>query len=177
MTVRVRHQTRTERYFTFTAPRDAGAPASKPPPMLHNPRLMPIPRYSKRSRGLFVTSALNEHLYSYVCKNFADSWSRQWGRYAIRAGRTYPTRNFATLGWLWLPPPLPGLNSPLRKKLTDPLNLPAPGRRQSVSQRLAPSHAPVFLVTVSLPLACATPAAHHRGVSLMPRHRCNCRVP
>ena len=60
---------------------------------------------------------------------------QQGSRYAIRAGRNLPDKEFrylrmviVTTAVYW------GLNSPLRPKndLTGPLNLPAPGRRQSV---------------------------------------------
>ena len=55
-------------------------------------------------------------------------------RYAIRAGRNLPDKEFrylrmviVTTAVYW------GLNSQLRpKELTNPLNLPAPGRSQSV---------------------------------------------
>src|SRR5699024_12155936 len=63
-------------------------------------------------------------------------WLRQQrSRYAIRAGRNLPDKEFrylrmviVTTAVYW------GLNSPLRPQsdLTGPLNLPAPGRRQSV---------------------------------------------
>ena len=50
-----------------------------------------------------------------------------------------------------------GLNSPLRTEvLTGPLNLPAPGRRQSVYIDLPSSHGPVFLVNSRFPLFSAT---------------------
>lgn len=58
---------------------------------------------------------------------------QQGSRYAIRAGRNLPDKEFrylrmviVTTAVYW------GLNSPLRLTLTGPLNLPAPGRRQSV---------------------------------------------
>ena len=54
-------------------------------------------------------------------------------RYAIRAGRNLPDKEFrylrmviVTTAVYW------GLSSPLRITLTVPLNLPAPGRSQSV---------------------------------------------
>ncbi len=44
---------------------------------------------------------------------------------------TYPTRNFATLGPLSLRPPFTGASiQSFTLRLTPPLNLPAPGRRQ-----------------------------------------------
>ena len=64
-----------------------------------------------------------------------SSWLRQLrSRYAIRAGRNLPDKEFrylrmviVTTAVYW------GLSSRLRsEELTSPLNLPAPGRRQSV---------------------------------------------
>ncbi len=46
---------------------------------------------------------------------------------------TYPTRNFATLGPLLFRPPFTGASAQsFALRLTSPLNLPAPGRRQCV---------------------------------------------
>ena len=52
-----------------------------------------------------------------------------------------------------------GLNSQLRSQrlLTGPLNLPAPGRRQSIYINLTSSHGPVFLINSRFPLFSATP--------------------
>lgn len=56
-----------------------------------------------------------------------------------------------------------GLNSPLRTNvLTGPLNLPAPGRRQSVYIDLKSSHGPVFLVNSRFPLFSATTTSSTR---------------
>ncbi len=98
--VRVRHQMGTERYFTGRLHTHWRACFAVSPPMLHNPHLMPIPRYSKGPGGLFRPSALNEHLYSYC--NFAELLVETAGEVVtpfVQVG-TYPTRNFATLGWL-----------------------------------------------------------------------------
>ena len=46
------------------------------------------------------------------------------------------------------------------------------GQASERIQRLAPSHAPVFLVNSRYPLACATPRrSSPQGVSLMPKAR------
>ena len=84
---------------------------------------------------------------------------QQGSRYAIRAGRNLPDKEFrylrmviVTTAVYW------GLNSPLRPQrgLTGPLNLPAPGRRQSVYLDFTSSHGPVFLVNSRFPLLSAT---------------------
>ena len=96
---------------------------------------------------------------------------RQWGsRYAIRAGRNLPDKEFrylrtviVTAAVYW------GFGSPLCPcGLTDSLNLPAPGRRQTLYVVLATSQSPVFLVNSRYPLLSATSnssgskSLHHR---------------
>src|SRR4030095_6767523 len=62
-------------------------------------------------------------------------WLRQWGsRYAIRAGRNLPDKEFrylrmgiVTTAAFWRLS-----SSPRDHSLTGPLNVPAPGRRQSI---------------------------------------------
>ena len=85
---------------------------------------------------------------------------QQGSRYAIRAGRNLPDKEFrylrmviVTTAVYW------GLNSQLRSQrlLTGPLNLPAPGRRQSIYINLTSSHGPVFLINSRFPLFSATP--------------------
>ena len=62
-------------------------------------------------------------------------------------------------------------------RLTSPLNLPAPGRRQSLYRGFTPSQRPVFLVNSRLGLVCATPSRseyrspHPTGVPLLPKLR------
>ena len=80
--------------------------------------------------GSFRLVAGNQHLHRYY--NFTELSSRQRpSRYAIRAGRNLPDKEFrylrtviVTAAVYW------GFNSKLRLALTSPLNLPAPGRRQ-----------------------------------------------
>ena len=88
---------------------------------------------SKGSRGLFVPSR--------VIGIFTDttislgSWPRQRpDHYTIRAGRNLPDKEFRYLRMVIVTTAVyRGLNSPLRsEELTDPLNLPAPGRRQCI---------------------------------------------
>ena len=87
--------------------------------------------YSKGARGLSVF--LRVHGIFTTNSISPSFWLRQWGdRYAIRAGRNLPDKEFrylrtviVTAAVYW------GFNSMLRC-LTSPLNLPAPGRRQSL---------------------------------------------
>ena len=105
---------------------------------------------------------------------------QQRSRYAIRAGRNLPDKEFrylrmviVTTAVYW------GLNSQLRSQrlLTGPLNLPAPGRRQSIYINFTSSHGPVFLINSRFPLFSATPqrfqphGPSHRGAPLLPKLR------
>ena len=105
---------------------------------------------------------------------------QQRSRYAIRAGRNLPDKEFrylrmviVTTAVYW------GLNSQLRSQrlLTGPLNLPAPGRRQSIYINFTSSHGPVFLINSRFPLFSATPqrltpqGCSRRGAPLLPKLR------
>ena len=84
---------------------------------------------------------------------------RQWGsRYAIRAGRNLPDKEFRYLRTVIVTAAVyRGFGSPLcSEELTDSLNLPAPGRRQTLYVVLATSQSPVFLVNSRYPLLSAT---------------------
>jgi len=98
---------------------------------------------------------------------------RQWGsRYAIRAGRNLPDKEFRYLRTVIVTAAVyRGFGSPLRsEELTDPLNLPAPGRRQTLYVVLSTSQSPVFLVNSRYPLLSATPGSSGREVHHHPRH-------
>ena len=90
---------------------------------------------SKGSRGLSVFSRV--HGIFTVNSISPSLWLRQWGsRYAIRAGRNLPDKEFrylrtviVTAAVYW------GFGSILlhsEEWITSPLNLPAPGRRQTL---------------------------------------------
>ena len=130
------------------------------PPILHKPHRIPIPNYSEGPGGLSVllrvTSIFTRNAIS------PSSWLRQRGnRYAIRAGRNLPDKEFrylrtviVTAAVYW------GFNSPLHPQsgLTGPLNLPA---QASVRiHRLTSSHGPVFLPNSRFSLASATTTQH-----------------
>ncbi len=103
------------------------------PPILHKLSLVSLSSCSKGSRGLSVLPREN-----CICTAISISpspYPRQWGsRYAIRAGRNLPDKEFrylrtviVTAAVYW------GFGSPLRPcELTTCLNLPAPGRRQTL---------------------------------------------
>ena len=105
------------------------------PPILHILAQNPMSSYSKGSRGLSVFSRVRG---IFTANSISPSpWLRQWGsRYAIRAGRNLPDKEFrylrtviVTAAVYW------GFGSMLlhsEKWITSPLNLPAPGRRQTL---------------------------------------------
>ncbi len=103
------------------------------PPMLHSEVQCPMTSCSKGAWGLFVLSRglgiLTETAIS------PSTWSRQCpSRYAIRAGRNLPDKEFRYLRTVMVTAAVyRGFGSKLRGyPLTSPLNLPAPGRRQCV---------------------------------------------
>ena len=103
------------------------------PPILHMQSLSPMQSYSKGAQGLSVLPRVpgifTESAISLCLR------SRQLGsRYAIRAGRNLPDKEFRYLRTVIVTAAVyRGFGSPLRPcGLTGPLNLPAPGRRQTL---------------------------------------------
>ena len=107
------------------------------PPILHILYQTTMSRCSKGSRGLSVRSRVGG---IFTANSISpSSWLRQRpSRYTIRAGRNLPDKEFrylrtviVTAAVYW------GFTSELRcKQLTPPLNLPAPGRCQSIYRDL-----------------------------------------
>ncbi len=103
------------------------------PPILHNPHQNSTPSCSKGPRGLSVLPQLTS-IFTRTSIS-PGLWLRQWeSRYAIRAGRNLPDKEFRYLRTVIVTAAVyRGLGSELRPRgLTLPRNLPAPGRRQSV---------------------------------------------
>ena len=103
------------------------------PPILHMQPTHSTPSYSKGPRGL---SVLLRVLGIFTENSISLSpWLRQWGsRYAIRAGRNLPDKEFRYLRTVIVTAAVHrGFGSMLHAyALTSPLNLPAPGRRQTL---------------------------------------------
>ena len=126
------------------------------PPMLHSEVQRPMTSYSKGAWGLFVLSRglgiLTETAIS------PSTWSRQCpSRYAIRAGRNLPDKEFRYLRTVIVTAAVyRGFGSELRGyPLTPPLNLPAPGRRQCVYGALCGlAHTCVFAKQSLGPIRC-----------------------
>ena len=117
------------------APRELAFPLHSLPPILHIPHRIPVSGYSKGSRGLSVLP--------WVIGIFTDTpispsplLRQRSDRYTIRAGRNLPDKEFrylrtviVTAAVYW------GFGLQLLTTevvMTAPLNLPAPGRCQSL---------------------------------------------
>lgn len=124
--------------------------------MLHSEVQRPMTSYSKGAWGLFVLlrglGILTETAIS------PSAWSRQCpSRYAIRAGRNLPDKEFRYLRTVIVTAAVyRGFGSRLRAcALTSPLNLPAPGRRQCVYGALCGlAHTCVFAKQSLGPIHC-----------------------
>ncbi len=103
------------------------------PPILHMFSRCSMPGYSKGSRGLSVLP--QEHGICTATPISLSLQSRQWGiRYAIRAGRNLPDKEFRYLRTVIVTAAVyRGLSSKLLGyPMTSPHDLPAPGRRQTL---------------------------------------------
>ena len=128
------------------------------PPMLHSHVRRPMASYSKGAWGLFVLlrglGILTETAIS------PSTGSRQCpSRYAIRAGRNLPDKEFRYLRTVIVTAAVyRGFGSKRRPgypRLTSPLNLPAPGRRQCVYGALCGlAHTCVFAKQSLGPIHC-----------------------
>ena len=101
------------------------------PPILYIRYRIPMISYSKALRGLSVQSRVMG-IFTHTSISPSPLLRQRPSRYAIRAGRNLPDKEFrylrtviVTAAVYW------GFDSLLRC-LTTPLNLPAPGRRQLV---------------------------------------------
>ena len=113
------------------APRGLAPPLPSLPPMLHRWCRRPISGCSKGARGLFVLSRVLGILTETSIS--PSVWRRQRpSRYAIRAGRNLPDKEFRYLRTVIVTAAVyRGFDSELSPcGVTPPLNLPAPGRRQ-----------------------------------------------
>ena len=127
------------------------------PPILYITHQNSMPRYSKAARGLSVCQLVNS-IFTVATVSPSILRRQRSNRYAIRAGRNLPDKEFrylrtviVTAAVYW------GLESKLRAcALTSPHDLPAPGRRQSLYVDLRLMQRPVFLLNSRLSLFAAT---------------------
>ena len=115
------------------APRELALPLQSLPPILHMTCEDSIPRYSKGARGLSVQSRVSG-IFTAATVSPSPLLRQRSSRYTIRAGRNLPDKEFRYLRTVIVTAAVyRGFGSTLRPcGLTNPLNLPAPGRCQSV---------------------------------------------
>ena len=121
----------TEEWYPNGRSTKTGVLASKPPTYPVHPLPKSNVRLQSSSTGSFRPVAGNGHLHPYFNFTGPPVETALTSRYAIRAGRNLPDKEFrylrtviVTAAVYW------GFGSLLRLALTLPLNLPAPGRRQ-----------------------------------------------
>ncbi len=92
-----------------------------------------LPGYSKGARGLSVLPRV-AGIFTGTTISLSPSPRQRPSRYAIRAGRNLPDKEFRYLRTVIVTAAVyRGFDSQLRAEaLTLPLNLPAPGRRQTL---------------------------------------------
>ena len=115
------------------APPNLATQSHSLPPILHMLHQTTMSRCSKGSRGLSVRSRVGGIFTATSIS--PSSWLRQCpSRYTIRAGRNLPDKEFRYLRTVIVTAAVyRGFGSKLRsEELTSPLNLPAPGRCQSI---------------------------------------------
>ena len=117
------------------------------PPILHKPARKPMSSCSKGSRGLSVYPRVRG---IFTPMSISPSLrSRQWGsRYAIRAGRNLPAKEFRYL----------------RTVIVTAAVYRGTGQASDPIHRLATSQSPVFLVNSRYPRFSATPSSSGREV-------------
>ncbi len=106
------------------------------PPILHIPDQNSLLGYSKGARGLSVFLRVTG-IFTGATNSLSPPSRQCPDRYAIRAGRNLPDKEFRYLRTVIVTAAVyRGFDSELRsEELTPPLNLPAPGRRQTLYVR------------------------------------------
>ncbi len=148
------------------------------PPILHILHRTPRLSCSKGARGLSVLLRATG-IFTGATNSLSLSSRQRPDRYAIRAGRNLPDKEFRYLRTVIVTAAVHrGFGSKLRPcGLTSPLNLPAPGRRQTLYVVLLTLQSPVFLVNSRLGLVSATPFGsareerHLMRANLLPKLR------
>src|SRR5918997_6616776 len=160
------------------APPELAPGAHSLPPILHKWCRRSMSGCSKGARGLFVLSRVLGILTETPIS--PSLWRRQRpSRYAIRAGRNLPDKEFRYLRTVIVTAAVyRGFGSELRAcALTPPLNLPAPGRRQCIYGALCGLACTCVFAKQSLgPIHCGPRRLPARGrsptrASLLPKLR------
>ena len=114
-------------------PPDLAAQLQSLPPILHKVNQNPMSGCSEGARGLSVPSRVYG-VFTVRSISLSPQLRQLGQRYAIRAGRNLPDKEFRYLRTVIVTAAVyRGFNSKLRGyPLTSPFNLPAPGRRQTL---------------------------------------------
>ena len=113
-------------------PRRLATPLHCLRPILHITYPEPMQSCSKGSRGLSVPLRVIG-IFTDTTISPSSQLRQCPDRYTIRAGRNLPDKEFRYLRTVIVTAAVyRGLGSPLRQRLTDPRDLPAPGRRQTL---------------------------------------------
>ena len=115
------------------APRRLAPTLQSLPPILHTRHRSSLPACSKGARGLSVQSRVSG-IFTETTVSPSPSLRQRPNRYTIRAGRNLPDKEFRYLRTVIVTAAVyRGFDSELRPcELTPPVNLPAPGRRQTL---------------------------------------------
>ena len=117
------------------APEGLAPPLRCLPPILHKSFPSSLPSCSKGARGLSVLPRV-DGIFTAISISLRITLRQRPDRYAIRAGRNLPDKEFRYLRTVIVTAAVyRGFSSELRfgePKLTPPFNLPAPGRRQTL---------------------------------------------
>src|SRR4029078_11636731 len=149
------------------APRRLAPPLQSLPPILDNMPQTPTSSCSKGSRGLSVQPRVLG-IFTETTGSPAPSLRQRPSRYAIRAGRNLPDKEFRYLRTVIVTAAVyRGLGSRLRSKANLSASPSGPGQASAPIRRLATSQRPVFLVNSRLGRFTAAPSSSARkGLSL-----------
>lgn len=105
------------------------------PPILHRNTQNPVQSYSKGARGLSVLPRVH-CIFTAISTSLSLGWRQRGCRYAIRAGRNLPDKEFRYLRTVIVTAAVyRGFDQELPPhycRVTPSINLPAPGRRHTL---------------------------------------------
>lgn len=115
------------------APRKLALTLHRLPPILHRHAQSPVQSYSKGARGLSVLPRVH-CIFTAISTSLSLGWRQCGYRYAFRAGRNLPDKEFRYLRTVIVTAAVyRGFNQSLwAEALTTSFNLPAPGRRHTL---------------------------------------------
>ena len=160
------------------APRRLAPSLQSLPPILHISDRGSLPGCSKGAQGLSVFMRVTG-IFTGTTDSLSLLWRQRPDRYAIRAGRNLPDKEFRYLRTVIVTAAVyRGFDSKLRPEgLTSPLNLPAPGRRQTLYVVLDFAESCVFSKQSPGPFLCdrrplGEQVSSRSAAHLLPKLRC-----